>query len=104
MHAVERGPQAIVLDGVEQAGRELGEVEVGAQDVEQQQLPVLADRERGAELAGPLLAGLGGLYLSDNDVSPLDPEPRPMDFDHPPADVALARDRPAVGATSVGAE
>ena len=41
--------------------------------------------------AGPHLAGVGGVYLKDCDISPLDPEPRPMtnspDLDIP-ADVA----------------
>jgi NAD(P)-dependent dehydrogenase (short-subunit alcohol dehydrogenase family) len=35
----------------------------------------------------PLLAGLGGVYLKDNDVSPLDDEPRPMSAQEPPAEV-----------------
>lgn len=37
--------------------------------------------------ASPLLNGIGGVYLLDNDISPLDDEPRPMNFDHPPAEV-----------------
>ncbi|MFI9486464.1 SDR family NAD(P)-dependent oxidoreductase [Promicromonospora sp. NPDC052451] len=38
----------------------------------------------------PLLAGIGGVYLKDNDVSPLDPEPQDIDFateQNPPATV-----------------
>lgn len=35
----------------------------------------------------PLLADLGGVYLKDNDVSPLDDEPRPMSAQEPPAEV-----------------
>ncbi|MBP0460132.1 SDR family NAD(P)-dependent oxidoreductase [Streptomyces montanisoli] len=38
----------------------------------------------------PLLAGIGGVYLKDNDVSPLDEDPKPIDFEtepNPPATV-----------------
>jgi NAD(P)-dependent dehydrogenase (short-subunit alcohol dehydrogenase family) len=35
----------------------------------------------------PLLTDIGGVYLRDNDISRLDDEPRPMDFDNPPTDV-----------------
>ncbi|UYM06194.1 SDR family NAD(P)-dependent oxidoreductase [Solicola gregarius] len=34
----------------------------------------------------PLLAEIGGVYLRDNDISPLDDEPRPMSPDGPPTD------------------
>ncbi|GAA2311806.1 hypothetical protein SVIO_103830 [Streptomyces violaceusniger] len=40
--------------------------------------------------AGPLLAGIGGAYLEDNDISPLDEDPAPIAFgtdQDPPADV-----------------
>ncbi len=36
----------------------------------------------------PLLAGIGGVYLKDNDVSPLDDEPRQLTADCIPAEVA----------------
>ncbi|APR82790.1 Short-chain dehydrogenase/reductase SDR [Minicystis rosea] len=36
----------------------------------------------------PLLAEIGGVYLKDNDVSPLDDEARPLTADSIPADVA----------------
>lgn len=36
--------------------------------------------------ASPLLQGIGGVYLSDNDITPLDNEARPMDFEHPCTD------------------
>jgi hypothetical protein len=29
---------------------------------------------------GPLLAGIGGVYLKDNDISPLDEDPKPFTF------------------------
>ncbi|WP_030906658.1 SDR family NAD(P)-dependent oxidoreductase [Streptomyces sp. NRRL F-5126] len=32
----------------------------------------------------PLLDGIGGVYLKDNDVSPLDEDPKPIDFDADP--------------------
>ncbi|HET6636107.1 MAG TPA: SDR family NAD(P)-dependent oxidoreductase [Streptomyces sp.] len=38
----------------------------------------------------PLLAEIGGVYLMDNDVSPLDEDPKPIDFandPHPPSTV-----------------
>ncbi|WP_181786011.1 SDR family NAD(P)-dependent oxidoreductase [Streptomyces phytophilus] len=38
----------------------------------------------------PALAGIGGVYLKDNDISPLDEAPEPIDFateQHPPATV-----------------
>lgn len=35
----------------------------------------------------PLLADIGGVYLKDNDISPLDDEPRPMSAVEPPAEV-----------------
>lgn len=34
----------------------------------------------------PLLAGIGGVYLKDNDIAPLDDEPRPLTADHIPSD------------------
>jgi len=36
----------------------------------------------------PLLAGIGGVYLKDNDISPLDDEPRQLTADSIPAEVA----------------
>jgi NAD(P)-dependent dehydrogenase (short-subunit alcohol dehydrogenase family) len=36
--------------------------------------------------ASPLLAGIGGVYLSDNDITPLNDEARPMSFEHPCTD------------------
>ncbi len=36
----------------------------------------------------PLLAGIGGVYLKDNDVSPLDDEPRQLTADRIPAEIA----------------
>ena len=36
----------------------------------------------------PLLAGIGGVYLMDNDVSPLDDEPRLLTADRISAQVA----------------
>lgn len=38
--------------------------------------------------ASPLLAGLGGVYLKDNDVSRIDDEPRPLTADSLPSEVA----------------
>ncbi len=38
--------------------------------------------------ASPLLAGLGGVYLKDNDISPLDDESRQLTADCIPAEVA----------------
>lgn len=38
--------------------------------------------------AHPLLAGIGGVYLKDNDVSPLDDRPRQLTADCIPAEVA----------------
>ncbi len=38
--------------------------------------------------ASPLLAGIGGVYLKDNDVAPLDDEPRQLTADCIPAEVA----------------
>ena len=38
--------------------------------------------------ASPLLSGIGGVYLKDNDVSPVDDEPRQLTADCIPADVA----------------
>lgn len=35
----------------------------------------------------PLLAEIGGVYLLDNDISPLDDEPRPMSAVRPPAEI-----------------
>jgi len=29
---------------------------------------------------GPLLAGIGGVYLKENDISPLDEDPKPFSF------------------------
>ncbi len=34
----------------------------------------------------PLLAGVGGVYLKDNDIAPLDDEPRPVTAAGPPSD------------------
>ncbi|MDI1483565.1 hypothetical protein QHF84_43615 [Polyangium sp. y55x31] len=36
----------------------------------------------------PLLAEIGGVYLKDNDISPLDDEPKPLTADSIPSDVA----------------
>ncbi|MFE6286366.1 SDR family NAD(P)-dependent oxidoreductase [Streptomyces sp. NPDC057877] len=36
----------------------------------------------------PLLADIGGVYLKDNDISPVDDEPRPLTADSVPAEVA----------------
>ena len=37
----------------------------------------------------PLLAGIGGVYLKDNDISEVDPTPQTLEFDGPPStDVA----------------
>lgn len=38
--------------------------------------------------AHPLLDGIGGVYLKDNDISPLDDEPRELTADRIPAEVA----------------
>lgn len=38
--------------------------------------------------ASPLLAGIGGVYLKDNDVSRLDDEPRPVTADSIPSEIA----------------
>ena len=38
--------------------------------------------------ASPLLAGIGGVYLKDNDVSRIDDEPRPLTADSIPSEVA----------------
>jgi NAD(P)-dependent dehydrogenase (short-subunit alcohol dehydrogenase family) len=35
----------------------------------------------------PLLAEIGGVYLKDNDISPLDDAPKPMSAQEPPAEV-----------------
>ena len=35
-----------------------------------------------------MLAGIGGVYLKDNDISPLDDEPRQLTADCIPAEVA----------------
>ena len=43
----------------------------------------------------PLLAGLGGVYLKDNDISPLDDEPRQLTADCIPAEVTLHSIDPA---------
>ncbi len=56
---------------------------------------MLPDGERRADAivfaaASPLLAGIGGVYLRDNDISPLDQDPAPIAFgadQDPPADV-----------------
>lgn len=37
--------------------------------------------------ASPWLADIGGVYLKDNDISPLDDEPRPMSAVEPPAEI-----------------
>lgn len=34
----------------------------------------------------PLLADIGGVYLKDNDISPLDDAPRPMSSLEPPSE------------------
>jgi hypothetical protein len=34
-----------------------------------------------------MLDGIGGVYLKDNDISPLDDEPRPLTAQNIPADV-----------------
>ena len=34
----------------------------------------------------PLLAGIGGVYLKDNDIAPIDDEPKPLTADHIPSD------------------
>ena len=34
----------------------------------------------------PLLAGIGGVYLKDNDIAPLDDEPKPLTADRIPSD------------------
>src|SRR5690606_29205987 len=36
----------------------------------------------------PLLDGIGGVYLKDNDISPLDDVPKPVTPDHLPAEIA----------------
>ena len=36
----------------------------------------------------PLLADIGGVYLKDNDIAPLDDTPRPVTADDIPADAA----------------
>ena len=38
--------------------------------------------------ASPMLAGIGGVYLKDNDISALDDEPRQLTADCIPAEVA----------------
>lgn len=38
--------------------------------------------------ASPLLDGVGGVYLKDNDISPVDDEPRPLTADQIPSEVA----------------
>lgn len=61
-------------------------------------LPVI-DPERGKKspqqgastivmaAASPLLEGVGGVYLRDNDISPIDDEPRPLTADSVPSEV-----------------
>ncbi len=39
-------------------------------------------------VTSPLLAGIGGVYLKDNDISPLDDEPRQLTADCIPSEVA----------------
>lgn len=35
----------------------------------------------------PLLAEIGGIYCKDNDISPLDDEPKPMSAEEPPSEI-----------------
>lgn len=46
----------------------------------------------------PMLADIGGVYLRDNDISPLDDDPKPMDFDNPPTDATSNSIDPASAA------
>ena len=46
----------------------------------------------------PLLAGLGGVYLKDNDISPVDDAPRQLTADRIPAEVASHAIDPASAA------
>ena len=54
--------------------------------------------------ASPLLAGVGGVYLKDNDVAPLNDEQRPLTADSIPADAASSSNRSGGREEAVGAE
>ena len=52
----------------------------------------------------PLLAGIGGVYLKDNNISPLDEEPRQLTADCNAGGGRVPRDRPGGRGTVLGVE
>lgn len=72
--------------------REMGLVDASGQPVIDPEVGKKTPQQGAGTLvfaaASPLLAGIGGVYLKDNDISRLDDEPRPLTADSIPSEVA----------------
>ena len=77
------GPEALRAQGlVDESGQPIIDPEAGKKTPQQGAATLVF----GA--ASPLLAEIGGVYLKDSDVSPLDDDPRPVTADSIPSNVA----------------
>ncbi|WP_026924353.1 SDR family NAD(P)-dependent oxidoreductase [Glycomyces arizonensis] len=85
----EEGLRAMGL--IDEAGRPIIDPEVGKKTPEQGAGTIVF----GA--ASPLLDGIGGVYLKDNDIAALDDEPRPLTADSIPAE-AMSRSIDSIAA------
>jgi NAD(P)-dependent dehydrogenase (short-subunit alcohol dehydrogenase family) len=77
------GPEALRAMGlVDETGRPIIDPERGKKTVAQGASTIVF------AATSPRLAGVGGVYLKDNDIAPLDDEPRPLTADSIPSDAA----------------
>jgi hypothetical protein len=76
------GPDALRTMGlIDEAGKPIIDPERGKKTLRQGASTIVF------AAISPLLAEIGGVYLKDNDISPLDDEPRPLTADSIPSDV-----------------
>jgi NAD(P)-dependent dehydrogenase (short-subunit alcohol dehydrogenase family) len=75
------GPGAVAAGLIDTFGRPIIDPEHGKKTPQQGASTIVF------AATSPLLVGTGGVYLKDNDISPLDDEPRPMSGEDIPADV-----------------
>jgi len=75
------GPVAVAMGLVDTSGRPIIDPAHGKKTPQQGASTILF------AATSPLLTGTGGVYLKDNDISPLDDQPRAMSAEDIPADV-----------------
>ena len=77
------GPESLLAQGlIDKTGKPIIDPENGKKTPQQGASTIVL------AAASPLLADIGGVYLLDNDISPLDDEPRQMSAVRPPAEIA----------------